>query len=203
MTVAAALAILFGAVLALTLVRPQPSTAVLAAPPAQSTSAAAASSPVDGAALESSKPTSLEIPSISVRTGRVVPLGLMADGSLQVPPDAGTVGWFTGAPTPGEAGPAVVAAHVDYKRIPGVFARLKQLREGEQVAVGRADGHTAVFTVYQVDRYSKTSFPTDRVYGDTAGPELRLITCGGAFDHSSGNYLDNVVVFARLTAVRD
>jgi len=202
-TVAAALAVLFGAVLALTLVRPQPGTAVLAAPPALSTSPAATPSPTGGAALASSKPTSLEIPSISVRTGRVVGLGLMADGSLQVPPDAGTVGWFTGAPTPGEAGPAVLAAHVDYKRIPGVFARLKQLRQGEQVTVGRADGRTAVFTVYQVDRYSKTSFPTDSVYGDTAGPELRLITCGGAFDHSSGNYLDNVVVFARLTAVRD
>jgi sortase (surface protein transpeptidase) len=176
---------------------------VLVAPPAQSTSAAATPSPTDGAALASSKPTSLEIPSISVRTGRIIDLSLLPDGALQVPPDAGTVGWFTGAPTPGEAGPAVLAAHVDYKRVPGVFVRLKQLHQGEQVTVGRADGRTAVFTVYQVDRYSKTSFPTDRVYGDTPGPELRLITCGGAFDHSSGNYLDNVVVYARLTAVRD
>lgn len=200
--VAAALAVLFGAALSLTLVRPEP-RAVLVAQPAQSTTASATPSPTDGAELASSKPTSLEIPSISVRTGRIIDLGLMPDGALQVPPDAGTVGWFTGAPTPGEAGPAVLAAHVDYKRVPGVFVRLKQLHQGEQVTVGRADGRTAVFTVYQVDLYSKTSFPTDRVYGDTPGPELRLITCGGAFDHSSGNYVDNVVVFARLTAVRD
>jgi len=202
LAVAAALAVLFGAALTLTLAHPEPGVVLAAAPPTQSTSAAAKPSPADGAALVQSKPTSLEIPSISVRTGRIIDLGLMPDGALQVPPDASTVGWFTGAPTPGEAGPAVLAAHVDYKRVPGVFARLKQLHQGEQVTVGRADGSTAVFTVYQVDRYAKASFPTDRVYGDTAKPELRLITCGGAFDHSSGNYLDNVIVYARLTAVR-
>ena len=200
--VVAALAALFGAALILTVARPEPGT-VLVAPPAALTSTVATASSGDGAAPASAKPTSLEIPSIGVRTGRIIDLGLMPDGALQVPPDAGTVGWFTGAPAPGEDGPAVLAAHVDYKRVPGVFVRLKQLHEGEQVSVGRADGRTAVFTVYEVDRYSKASFPTDRVYGDTSGPELRLITCGGAFDHSSGNYVDNVVVFARLTAMRD
>jgi hypothetical protein len=29
--------------------------------------------------------------------------------------------------------------------------------------------------------------------------ELRLITCGGVFDRSTGSYLSNVVVFARMT----
>jgi hypothetical protein len=40
------------------------------------------------------------------------------------------------------------------------------------------------------------------LYGhvDTAA-ELRLISCGGAFDASAGSYLDNIVVYARLTAV--
>ncbi len=200
LAVVAALAALFGAALILTLVRPTSGGVVVAAPPSQS-AAAVTSSAAESAAPP--KPTSLDIPAIGVRTGRIIDLGLMPDGGLQVPPDAGTVGWFTGAPAPGENGPAVLAAHVDYKRVPGVFVRLKQLEQGDKVSVGRADGRTAVFTVYQVDRYSKSSFPTDRVYGDTPGPELRLITCGGAFDHSSGNYLDNVVVFARLTEVRD
>ena len=45
--------------------------------------------------------------------------------------------------------------------------------------------------------YPKDAFPTDRVYGPTAGPELRLITCGGSFDRSAGSYRDNTVVFAR------
>jgi hypothetical protein len=151
--------------------------------------------------LPAAKPASLTIPAIGVRAESIADLGLTSAGELEVPPDATTVGWFTGAPSPGEVGPAVLAAHVDYKHVPGAFTKLKDLRSGEQVRVGRADGRTAVFTVYRVDRYTKAAFPTNEVYGDTAEPELRLITCGGAFDRSSGNYLDNVVAFAKLTAV--
>ncbi|WIY04263.1 class F sortase [Amycolatopsis mongoliensis] len=154
-----------------------------------------------GDGLPAAKPASLSIPAIGVRTDVLKDLGLTSGGELEVPGDATTVGWFTGAPSPGEAGPAVLAAHVDYKHVPGAFSRLKELHPDEQVRVGRSDGRTAVFTVYRVDRYAKAEFPTDQVYGDTAGPELRLITCGGEFDRSSGNYLDNVVVYARLTGV--
>lgn len=174
-------------------VAPPSATPVEIAPP----SATAPS----GGGLPAAKPASLSIPAIGVRADAIKDLGLTSGGALEVPGDATTVGWFTGAPSPGEAGPAVLAAHVDYKHVPGAFSRLKELRPGEQARVGRADGRTAVFTVYRVERYAKAQFPTDQVYGDTAGPELRLITCGGEFDRSSGNYLDNVVVFARLTGV--
>jgi hypothetical protein len=34
------------------------------------------------------------------------------------------------------------------------------------------------------------------VYGPTPDPELRLITCGGAFDYATGHYLSNIVVYA-------
>ncbi|KDN16757.1 class F sortase [Amycolatopsis rifamycinica] len=151
--------------------------------------------------LPAARPASLTIPAIGVHAEGITDLGLTPDGALEVPGDATTVGWFTGAPSPGEAGPAVLAAHVDYRHVPGAFSRLTELRPGEPVRVGRADGRIAVFTVYRVDRYPKATFPTDRVYGDTPAPELRLITCGGAFDRESGNYLDNVVAYARLTAV--
>jgi hypothetical protein len=52
-----------------------------------------------------------------------------------------------------------------------------------------------------VATYPKDRFPTDEVYGDTAGAELRLITCGGAFDRGAGSYTDNVVVDAVLIEV--
>jgi hypothetical protein len=67
------------------------------------------------------------------------------------------------------------------------------------VLVDRSDGSTLSFTVTGVDRYPKQTFPTDRVYGPTSEPELRLITCGGTFDRSVRSYEDNVVVSARLT----
>jgi hypothetical protein len=185
-----------------------------AAPPAPAppvsagATAAAPAAPVETvpppsavAALAPSEPVGLAAPAIGVDTGPLLALAIDAGGALEVPPDAATAGWFTLGPTPGAHGPAVIAAHVDYAGTPGVFHRLHDLAPGDQVTVTRADGTEAVFDTYRVDRYAKSEFPTERVYGDTDGPELRLITCGGAFDTRSGQYRDNVVAYARLVRV--
>ena len=50
-------------------------------------------------------------------------LGLRADGSMEVPPGGFPAGWYTGGPTPGELGPAIIAGHVDWNG-PGVFYNL-------------------------------------------------------------------------------
>ena len=64
-----------------------------------------------------------------------------------------------------------------------------------------ANWKTAVFTVSRVDRLSK-SRSSRAVYGAIDHAELRLITCGGTYDAASHRYLNNIVVFARLEAVR-
>lgn len=150
--------------------------------------------------LPESAPLSVEIPAIGVSTGELIHLGLAEDQALEVPGDAVTAGWFTLSPTPGEIGPSVIAGHVNYASTPGVFVRLHDMRSGDTITVDRADGTSAVFTTYKVDRYPKSAFPTDGVYGNTPAPELRLITCGGSFNQAAGEYDDNVVVFAKLTS---
>jgi LPXTG-site transpeptidase (sortase) family protein len=140
-------------------------------------------------------PVTLTIPAIGVRTA-LVRLGLTASGTLQVPPAASVAGWYAGSPRPGAIGSAVIAGHVDSYRGPGVFYRLSQLQPGDRVYVRRADGKLVVFRVTSVDAYPKDDFPTRSVYGATPDPELRLITCGGAFDPSLHSYLGNVVVYA-------
>ncbi|WP_345421041.1 class F sortase [Pseudonocardia xishanensis] len=175
-----------------------PATTATQAAPAAATAAPAVVSP-QTAPLAASEPVGLEVPVIGVRSGPLMRLGIDRAGALEVPPDARTVGWFGLGPTPGAVGPAVLAAHVDYAGVPGAFTNLKAMTEGGEIRVARADGTTAVFTAYRVAQYAKAAFPTRDVYGDTDSPELRLITCGGAFDAGSGNYQDNVVVYARLT----
>lgn len=128
----------------------------------------------------------------------MVPLGLTPDGALEVPPDGAATGWYTGGPAPGSAGPAVLAAHVDWNGVPGPFARIDELAPGDLVTVDRADGRSAVFEVQAVRRHPKDRFPTAEVYGDLPGAGLRLVTCGGAFDRDAGSYSDNVVVHAAL-----
>jgi LPXTG-site transpeptidase (sortase) family protein len=143
------------------------------------------------------RPVSLTIPLIGVQT-RLMTLGLAADGTMQVPPlsSASVAGWFTGSPRPGAVGSAIIVGHVDSWKGPAVFDRLDELRPGDDVYVKRADGTTVKFRVTSLQTYLKDHFPTQTVYGPTPDAELRLITCGGAFDYATGHYLSNTVVYA-------
>ncbi|WP_236792498.1 class F sortase [Amycolatopsis sp. GM8] len=144
-------------------------------------------------------PTWVNLPSIGARSS-LVPLGLNADRTVQVPPvdQPLQAGWYQYSPPPGQAGPAVILGHIDGNRQKGIFWRLHEMKTGDQVQVGQANGGTLTFTVTKVDQVAKKEFPTDAVYGNTADPELRLITCGGAFDAADRNYLDNIIVYAKL-----
>ena len=144
------------------------------------------------------RPVWLSIPVIGVRTS-LVDLGLRSNGTLQVPSSTAVAGWYTGSSRPGTVGAAVIAGHVDSRSGPGIFFWLRDLRPGDRIYVGRADGTMAVFTVTAVRKVAKDLFPTAAVYGPVPDAELRLITCGGVFDRSLGSYLSNIVVFARLS----
>lgn len=157
---------------------------------------------VEGLVLPESDPVEVSIPRIDARS-TLVDLGLEPNGEMEVPKEAADAGWFERGASPGALGPAVIAGHVTWKGSPGVFKQLGKLRRGDQVLVARADGKTAVFTVGRVARYSKSRFPSQAVYGAIDHAGLRLVTCGGAYDTVENSYLDNVIVFARLTAVRD
>jgi sortase (surface protein transpeptidase) len=137
------------------------------------------------------------IPSIGV-DATMLKLGLNSDGSLMVPEDVHLTGWWGGGPYPGDPGPAVIVGHVDSYKGPGVFYRLRDLKTGAQVYVSRPDGTVAVFRVDSMMEVPKTQFPTQRVYAPTPVPGLRLVTCGGVFNHDTGHYLDNIIVFAHL-----
>jgi Sortase domain len=140
-------------------------------------------------------PVGLIIPAIGVRT-RLIHLSTTARGALQVPPTTSVAGWYTRSPVPGAVGASVIAGHVDSYAGPGVFFRLRLLLPGDRIYVRRADGTLVVFRVTSVRTYLKSGFPSAAVYGPAPGPQLHLITCGGAFDPAAGSYLANVVVYA-------
>jgi LPXTG-site transpeptidase (sortase) family protein len=158
--------------------------------------AAAAPAPLPFAAVDR-----VRIPAIQV-DAPVIPVGLDAGGLVDAPPpeDPNLAGWFTGAVSPGEKGTSVIVGHVDNQQGPAVFYGLGALKKGNRVEVLRKDGKTAVFEIYGVEVFEKSTFPSDRVYGSKGTPELRVITCGGGFSKQNG-YDGNVVVFARLVTV--
>jgi hypothetical protein len=145
----------------------------------------------------------VEIPSIGAAS-TLIPVGLTPDGTMAVPPvtEPLQAAWYSLGPRPGEVGPAVIVGHVDgvidgRKGRPGVFYYLDKLAPGDLIYVDREDGSRPAFVIYAVESYPKDAFPTGRVYGDTPGPEIRLITCGGVFDRDAGHYEENVVAFGR------
>ncbi|WP_129311358.1 class F sortase [Streptomyces sp. L2] len=151
------------------------------------------------APLPRSAPTRLLIPKISVNAPFTV-LVTNASDQLQPPPADNTnlVGWYSAGVSPGETGTAVIAGHVDTKTSAAVFANLYLLKPGDTFSVERADGRTATFVVDDAENFDKDNFPSKRVYADADRPEVRLITCSGAYDHTAKDYTENLVVFAHL-----
>jgi sortase (surface protein transpeptidase) len=143
-------------------------------------------------------PLRVIIPAIGVNAA-VTPEGVNAAGALETPPltAQNLVGWWDGGAAPGQVGPAVIAGHVDNASGPLVFWNLRLLKPGETV---NTEPGNLRFVVTRVTQVSKQAFPTDAVYGSTADPELRLVTCGGTFDSTTGHYLSNVIVYAREMA---
>ncbi len=149
------------------------------------------------------EPTTVVIPRIGVISD-LVDLGLNPDNSLEVPEDYSKAGWFTQGSYPGDLGgpPALIVGHVDNEEGPAVFYALDQLKIGDEILVGRDDGSTAVFVVYDGQQFPKESLPTEEIYGDRDGSEVVLITCTGEFNAEAGSYLDNYVVRAKLDPKR-
>jgi len=144
-------------------------------------------------------PEWIRIPAIGV-SAPVIPLGLNSDRTLQVPRDFSDTGWFTGGPEPGERGAAVIVGHVDSRSGPAVFYRLRALRAGDVIRIRLKDGSGIRYVVTRGLSAPKNRFPTELVYARTKQPTLRLVTCDGAFDTSTGHYVDNYIVLAKIAS---
>ena len=140
-------------------------------------------------------PVALRIPAHDVLS-RVVPVGVdQGTGELSVPADPAEVGWYQFGATPGAAGAAVLAGHLDWKGRPGAFIHLDEVKPGERIEVDLGDGTSHTFVVAETHLILKTELPPD-LFARTGPAKLVLITCGGEFDRSIRHYKQNVVVVA-------
>ncbi|MFI6049550.1 class F sortase [Streptomyces violascens] len=148
--------------------------------------------------LKASEPTRVVIPSAEVDASPVLRLGVDSAQELEVPPvdRAEQAGWYTGSVTPGEKGASVLVAHYDTANGPALMRNVKNMKVGDVIEVGRADGSTAVFKIRETQQVEKKDFPTHKVYGTTNRAELRLITCGGPI--KDGHRSANIIFYADL-----
>lgn len=141
-------------------------------------------------------PVRLRIGGISV-DAPVEPVGFDARrDQMEVPRDREIVGWYRHGPVPGEAGSAVLAAHVDWNGRPGAFFDLVEVAAGTTIVVGYDDGSERRFRAIALSQYGKEELPVDRLFAKDGPAVLTLITCGGRFDSSIRSYRDNIVLQA-------
>jgi translation initiation factor IF-1 len=170
-----------------------PSTA-----PAATTSPAASATPRPVRAVVS--PNRIEIPKLG-ETAPIKPVGTTPDGELDVPLNPKVVGWWHYGAKPGaKTGTAILAGHVNYAGVSGSMAHIGRLNPGDVVYVfgtHNADNKTKVrFKVTGVRTYHKKALPYKQIFDQHSVGRIAIVTCGGPFDASTGNYLDNIVVFA-------
>ena len=169
-------------------------------PPAVGTVPTATSSPTSRPVLVAVAPNRIAIPALKAQAP-IVDVGTTPDGELDVPVNPRTVGWWSPGAKPGAAkGTAILAGHINYAGVTGTFADIGHLRPGDEIDVygkQNAGGKAMIkFRVTGVRTYHKTRLPYRQLFDQNGIGRMVLVTCGGPFDASTGNYLDNIVAFA-------
>lgn len=145
--------------------------------------------------VEAARPVSIAIDGIGVVDAGVRGVGIEPNGELEVP-GADEVGWYRWSASPGSEGSAVLAAHIAYNGVDGVFRDLHEVDEGTLVTIAYDDGTSRTFEVVETAQYRKDELPFDRVFAKSGDPVVALITCGGTFNRTLRSYDDNVVAYA-------
>jgi sortase family protein len=189
------------------------------APPAAASGAIASSTAASGGA---GVPVAIDIPVASShhRHGvhaRITAHGLNADRTLFVPADPTEVAWASDDAAPGsDRGTAILVSHVNYvvrgRTVAGAFADLAEYGRhaiGQIITVTLRDGRPLRYRIVSSREYSKDALAANpglrralydqkRAFGrgEQRSGRLLLVSCGGAFDPDTGEYEDNVFVFA-------
>lgn len=157
--------------------------------------------PVGSALLQASErdptpsPVRLSVPSLDISEAEIVDVGVEPNGEMEIP-GAREVGWYRFGAVPGATGSAVLAAHIAFNGVDGVFRRLSEIDVGDTFSIEFDDGSSREFRVVETGQYGKAEIPFDRMFTRSGPPEVALVTCGGDFNRSLNSYSDNVIAFA-------
>lgn len=148
---------------------------------------------------------------------RVTANHLNRDGSLHVPSDPTVVSWARDDAKPGGGrGTAILTSHINYvingTTVIGALSDLAVYAHkfvGKLFTVTMADGRVLKYRIEGAQEYTKNQLAADpglrktlydqsKVYGPPGRPSgrLLLVSCGGNFDAYTGEYQDNVFLYA-------
>jgi hypothetical protein len=133
-----------------------------------------------------------------------IEIGAIDDGIMRDPSGPWVVSWYEPLGKVGQGRNVVMAGHVDYWDTgPAIFAAVPSLVPGDVIRVIGENGEEVQYEVEWAQLYDVATQLTPEVIqrdivGDTGQESLTLITCGGTFDASVGEYLQRFVVRANM-----
>lgn len=140
---------------------------------------------VDSHTVPASDPRYITIPAIGVNKTRIYPVGVTDQNLLDTPRNIHDAGWYKKSMTPGtDYGAVLINAHNGGINKDGVFARLSELKESDEITVERGDGKKYTYVVVENQNMSLEDVAKDgmKMMMQSADPEkegLNLITCAG------------------------
>jgi len=122
----------------------------------------------------------------------------IVDGIMQNPTGPFVVSWYEETAGLGARGNAVFAGHVDYWDVgPAIFYSVGDLDEGDTMVLTGEDEVQYTYAFVWKETVEVAGLTTDRI-GELVGPtddeNITLITCGGEFDYTTGEYLSRTIV---------
>jgi sortase (surface protein transpeptidase) len=145
-------------------------------------------------------PKYLKIPKLGI-DARVLQTGVTSSGALGTPPNIYDTAWYTGSAHPGDSGSLgaiLIDGHVHGPTLPGVFMDIKNLKPGDGIQIVRGDNQVFTYQVVKVQNYDASTMNMGMMLASIqpGEPGLNLITCGGPFDRTTGEYSQRTAVFA-------
>lgn len=138
-------------------------------------------------------PKKITIQSIDVDT-YIQKVGIDQNSQIAVPTNINLTGWFVEGARPGEAGLSIIDGHFDGYSSDGVFARLSEVKAGDEVRIEMGSGEIRTFRVKRMATVKTEAAAAELFSQDPKiSSQLSLITCGGIFNEANRSYDERII----------
>lgn len=131
------------------------------------------------------EPRYISIPALSVTNTRILSVGVDSNNQLQSPANINDTAWYNKSGKPGQGyGAVLIDGHNGGVTKDGIFAKLKDLKTGDEIIIERGDGKSFTYKVVEnqsmaIEDVNKTGMKMMGQSAEQGKEGLNLITCDG------------------------
>lgn len=142
---------------------------------------------IDAHTVPADQPRYISIPTLGIKNARIFGVGVTKDNQLDAPKNIFDVAWYKKSALPGSGqGAVLLDAHNGGVTKDGIFARLKELKQGDTLTIERGDGKEITYRVKEnvsmpLEEVNSTGMKNMMVSADSTKEGLNVITCDGKY----------------------